>query len=94
MELKEKQLRTLHPAEGHVLTQSADVPDNERIFSPLVCLGSKDSADNWREISIKEAEAIQERVRIEAEARQAEEERERKRRQLEAELAELNAAKS
>lgn len=90
MELTKKTISTLRPSEGYVLTQKGDVPDSERVFTEVLHLGSKDSAENWKEVTAEEAEAFRQRVREEQEARAAEEERERRRRELEAELAELN----
>lgn len=60
METKIKQVdvRVLRPNEGCLLTQSADVDVKERIFSEEIWLASTDSADNWKDISIEEADKI------------------------------------
>ena len=60
METKIKQVdvRVLRPNEGHLLTQSADVDIKERIFSEEIWLASTDSADNWKDITIEEADQI------------------------------------
>lgn len=60
METKTKQVdvRILRPNEGCLLTQSADVDVKERIFSEEIWLASTDSADNWKDIAIEEADKI------------------------------------
>ena len=60
METKIKQVdvRILRPNEGCLLTQSADVDVKERIFSEEIWLASTDSADNWKDITIEEADQI------------------------------------
>lgn len=60
METKIKQVdvRILRPNEGCLLTQSADVDVKERIFSEEIWLASTDSADNWKDITIEEADHI------------------------------------
>ena len=60
METKVKQVdvRILKPNEGHLLTQSADVELQERIFSEELWLAVTDSPDNWKDISIEEAESL------------------------------------
>ena len=60
METKIKQVdvRVLRPNEGCLLTQSADVDVKERIFSEEIWLASTDSADNWKYITIEEADQI------------------------------------
>lgn len=90
MRLEERQLRTLHPSDGHVLTQNCETPDGERVFASMVQLGSMDSAENWREVTEAEAAAFGERMRQEREAAEAEAERLRRRRELEEELAKLD----
>lgn len=71
METKIKQVdvRVLRPNEGHLLTQSADVDIKERIFSEEIWLASTDSADNWKDITIEEAD----QMKKEQEAAMAEE---------------------
>ena len=74
METKIKQVdvRVLRPNEGHLLTQSADVDVKERIFSEEIWLASTDSADNWKDITIEEADQIKkEREAAMAEEREA-----------------------
>ena len=60
METKIKQVdvKVLRPNEGCLLTQSADVDVKERIFSEEIWLASTDSADNWKDITIEEADLI------------------------------------
>ena len=60
METKIKQVdvRVLRPNEGCLLTQSADVDVKERIFSDEIWLASTDSADNWKDITIEEADQM------------------------------------
>ena len=60
METKVKQVnvRILKPNEGHLLTQSADVELQERIFSEELWLAVTDSPDNWKDIPIAEAESL------------------------------------
>lgn len=60
METKIKQIdvRVLRPNEGYLLTQSADVDILERIFSEEIWLASTDSADNWKDITIEEADQM------------------------------------
>ena len=71
METKIKQVdvRVLRPNEGCLLTQSADVDVKERIFSEEIWLASTDSADNWKDITIEEAD----KIKKEQEAARAEE---------------------
>ena len=60
METKIKQVdvRILRPNEGCLLTQSADVDVKELIFSEEIWLASTDSANNWKDITIEEADRI------------------------------------
>lgn len=60
METKIKQVdvKVLRPNEGCLLTQSEDVDVKERIFSEEIWLASTDSADNWKDITIEEADKI------------------------------------
>ena len=60
METKVKQVdvRILKPNNGCLLTQSADVELQNRVFSEEIWLASTDSPDNWKDISIEEAEKI------------------------------------
>ena len=60
METKIKQVdvRILRPNEGCLLTQSANVDVKELIFSDEIWLASTDSVDNWKDITIEEANQI------------------------------------
>ena len=60
METKVKQVnvRILKPNAGCLLTQSADVELQNRVFSEEIWLASNDSPDNWEDISIEEADRI------------------------------------
>ena len=60
METKVKQVdvRILKPNAGCLLTQSADVELQNRVFSEEIWLASNDSPNNWKDISIEEAEQI------------------------------------
>lgn len=71
METKIKQVdvRVLRPNEGCLLTQSADIDIKERIFSEEIWLASTDSAENWKDITIEEAD----KIKKEQEAARAEE---------------------
>lgn len=48
----------IRPSAGHYLTQSADVPIEERMIASVIALGANDSADNYTEIDETEAEQI------------------------------------
>ena len=60
METKVKQVnvRILKPNAGCLLTQSSDVELPNRVFSEEIWLATTDSSDNWKDISIEEAEQI------------------------------------
>ena len=60
METKVKQVnvRILKPNAGCLLTQSADVELQSRVISEEIWLASNDSPNNWKDISIEEAEQI------------------------------------
>lgn len=60
METKIKQgnVRILKPNEGCLLTQSADVELQNRVFSEELWLASTDSPNNWKDIPNVEAESI------------------------------------
>ena len=45
-----KGFRELVPEEGKVLTQAAEVPENERIYATAVALGKGARADAWVEV--------------------------------------------
>ncbi|MDE5688664.1 MAG: hypothetical protein K2I18_08595 [Paramuribaculum sp.] len=61
MTQKEYVTRVLRPAEGYLLTEAADVALAARTFAAEVFLGAGDAAENWREVSIEEAENLQAR---------------------------------
>ena len=48
----------LRAAADHYLTQSADVDIIERMVVTVICLGRNDSAENYREITKEEGDAI------------------------------------
>ena len=60
METKVKQVNVsiLKPNAGCVLTQSAEVELQNRVFSEEIWLAATDSPENWKDISIEEAEAL------------------------------------
>ena len=60
METKVKQVnvRILKPNAGCLLTQSADVELQNRVFSEEIWLSSNDSPNNWKDIIIEDAELI------------------------------------
>jgi hypothetical protein len=56
---EEFKVRVIKPTEGHLLTQANDdVEIQNRVFSDKVFLAVTDSVENWKEISIEEADAI------------------------------------
>lgn len=55
---EEIKVRVIKPTEGYLLTQANDVEIQNRVFSDKVFLAVTDSVDNWKEISIEEADAI------------------------------------
>ena len=61
-------VQIIEPSEGYKLTQSADVPIEERIISDKIYLAATDKVENWKEITNEEAEAIKaEQARLAAE---------------------------
>lgn len=60
METKIKQVNVsiLKPNAGCVLTQSAEVDLQNRVFSEEIWLAATDAPENWKDITIEEAEAI------------------------------------
>lgn len=56
-------VQVVQPSDGHVLTQSADIDLKDRIFSEKIFLGVNDSIDNWKEITIKEADDLKQKQR-------------------------------
>lgn len=62
---RKKRIRTssraitvIKASEGTLLTQAKDVAPEQRIFVETIYLAINDSPDNWREISVAEADAI------------------------------------
>lgn len=51
-------VQIIESTDGHILTQSADIDLKDRVFSEKVFLGVNDSIDNWKEITIKEADDL------------------------------------
>lgn len=63
--------QVLEPEEGMMLTQAdAAIALKDRVTSKKVYLGSKDSPDNWVEITVAEAEEIERRKKALADARE------------------------
>ena len=60
METKIKQVgvRILKPNNGCLLTQSADVELQNRVFSEEIWLAATDSPENWKDIRLEEAEQL------------------------------------
>ncbi len=60
MEKKVKQVNVsiLKPNEGCVLTQSAEVELQNRVFSEEIWLAATDAPENWKDIRIEEAEQL------------------------------------
>ena len=48
----------LKPNAGCVLTQSADVDLQNRVFSEEIWLAATDSPENWKDIRLEEAEQL------------------------------------
>ena len=55
---EEIKVRVIKPSDGYLLTQANDVEIINRVFSDKVFLAVTDSVENWKEISIEEADAI------------------------------------
>lgn len=77
METKVKQVNVsiLKPNEGCVLTQSAEVELQNRVFSEEIWLAATDSPENWKDISIEEAEQLKKQQEELANIQPTEEER-------------------
>ena len=77
METKVKQVSVsiLKPNEGCVLTQSADVELQNRVFSEEIWLAATDRPENWKDISIEEADALKKQQEELANSQPTEEER-------------------
>lgn len=66
---EEIKVRVIKPSDGYLLTQANDVEIINRVFSDKVFLAVTDAPENWKEITIAEAEAIkaeQERLAVES----------------------------
>lgn len=60
MKQSEHITQVLEPEEGMMLTQADDsIELKDRVTSGRVYLGSKDSPENWKEITVAEAEEIE-----------------------------------
>ena len=77
METKVKQVNVsiLKPNEGCVLTQSAEVELQNRVFSEEIWLAATDAPENWKDITIEEAEALKKQQEELANNQPTEEER-------------------
>ncbi len=64
-------VQIIQPTEGHVLTQAADIELSDRIFSEKIFLGVNDKIENWKEITIEQADdlKLQQKELIEKEIR-------------------------
>ena len=63
-------MRVLTPSEGHLITQADDnTPLQERILSDKLYLAVNDNPDNYKEITIAEADELRQQ---QAEAEEAE----------------------
>ena len=60
METKVKQVNVsiLKPNNGCLLTQSAEVELQNRVFSEEIWLAATDSPENWKDIRLEEAEQL------------------------------------
>lgn len=56
-------VQVLQPSDGHVLTQASDIDLKDRIFSEKIFLGINDKVENWKEITIKEADDLKQKQR-------------------------------
>lgn len=56
-------VQVVQPSDGHILTQSADIDLKDRIFSEKIFLGVNDKIENWKEITIKEADDLKQKQR-------------------------------
>lgn len=50
--------------EGYILTNSSDIDIKQRVFGSIIYLAKTDSADNYKEITIEEANKLKEEQRI------------------------------
>lgn len=58
MNIHEQTIRSINPSEGKVLTQAAEVPIQDRVFTSLVILGKNETMYSWKEITIEEMEEL------------------------------------
>jgi len=56
-------VQIIEPTSGHVLTQASDIDLKDRIFSEKIFLGVNDKIENWKEITIKEADNLKQKQR-------------------------------
>lgn len=56
-------VQIIEPTSGHILTQSSDIELKERIFSEKIFLGINDKIENWKEITIEEADNLKQKQR-------------------------------
>lgn len=56
-------VQVIQPTSGYILTQSSDIDLKDRIFSEKIFLGINDSIDNWKEITIEEANNLKQKQR-------------------------------
>ena len=77
MEQKVKQVNVsiLKPNAGCLLTQSADVELQTRVFSEGIWLAATDAPENWKDITIEEAEALKQQQEELANSQPPEEDR-------------------
>lgn len=77
METKVKQVNVsvLKPNEGCMLTQSAEVELQNRVFSEEIWLAATDAPENWKDITIEEAEQLKQQQAELANSQPPEEER-------------------
>lgn len=69
MEQTNYTMRVLTPSEGYLITQADNnTPLQERIFTDKLYLAINDSPDNYKEITIAEAEELRRQQAEEAEA--------------------------
>lgn len=68
---EEFKVRVIKPSEGYLLTQASDnIELQNRVLSDKVFLAVNDSPDNWKEITIAEADVIKaEQERLATEGR-------------------------
>lgn len=60
-------MNILIPSAGYLLTQAQEVEPKDRIFSEEIYLAVNDPADNWKEVTIEEAEKLRKELQEEKE---------------------------